>query len=381
MARIILGSYMVRYPLGGNLSWALQYLLGLKELGHDVFFVEKYAYPNSCYDPSRQIMSDDCTYGLKVVSELLARFGLEDKWCFVERGEIYHGLSKQAIKEVFRTADVYIDSGAHGSWTEESAGAALQVFIDGDPAYTHFKMANQALAGIPVPVYDRYFTNGKNVGKEGNSIPTLGINWGHMYSPVKTAFFNRTPAAKNAPYSTVMNWRSYAPIRYNGVTYGHKDVEFQKFLPLPKMVSLPMEVAVSGSNVPKELLLANGWSMKDAQKVTVSYDSFCSYLSACRGEFSVCKHVYTVTETGWFSDKSSAYLASGRPVILQDTGFSNHLPVGEGLFAVNNVHDAQEAILEIESKYDWHSQKAWEIACEYLEAKIVMKKFLDEIGI
>ncbi len=118
MATIVYGSYMIRYPLGGSLSWQLQYLVGLKELGHDVYFVEKYAYSNSCYDPIKQINSDDCSYGVKVVSDLFSRFGLKNKWCFVEKGEVYHGLSKKKINEIFRRADLYIDTGTHRSWSE-----------------------------------------------------------------------------------------------------------------------------------------------------------------------------------------------------------------------------------------------------------------------
>ncbi|MDQ4138907.1 MAG: hypothetical protein M3142_00130, partial [Bacteroidota bacterium] len=210
MATIVVGSYMVRYPLGGNLSWALQYLVGFKELGHDVYLVEKYAYPNSCYDPVKQTQSDDCTYGLKVVSELLARYGLADKWCFVESGDIYHGLSKREINDVFRRADLYIENGAHGAWNEEIAtSSALRVYIDVDPAYTQVRFDYAAANGIPLPVYDRYFTNGFNVGKAGNIIPTAGIHWEYIFNPVNSQLFNRITPPANAPYSTIMNWKSY----------------------------------------------------------------------------------------------------------------------------------------------------------------------------
>ena len=115
MATIIFGSYMVRYPLGGMLSWALQYLVGLKELGHEVYLVEKYAYPNSCYNLVSRELSNDCTYGLKVVMTLLSRVGLGNNWCFVESGETYHVLSKKRVNDLFKHADLYIECGAHGS--------------------------------------------------------------------------------------------------------------------------------------------------------------------------------------------------------------------------------------------------------------------------
>lgn len=382
MARIVFGSWMFRYPLGGNLSWALQYLVGLKDLGHDVYFVEKWAYENSCYDPRKKVMSNDCSYGLKVVSELLSSFGLKNKWCFVEKGEIYHGLSKQEINEVFRTCDLYIESGAHGSWNEESSSATSRVFIDVDPGYTHIKFYNALLGGGSLPVFDHYYTIGKNVGKKGNIIPTSGINWRYIYNPVNAKLFTRTLPPANAPYSTIMNWKSYDNVKYKGITYGQKDIEFEKFMVLPQLISAPLEVAVSGLDEAKAAVLQhNGWSINSAQEVTITFDSFRRYLDDCKGEFSVCKNVYTATCSGWFSDKSAAYLGSGRPVIVQETGFSKHLPVGEGLFAVNNVEEAKIAIEKVESDYKWHCKKAVEIASEYFEARKVLQGFLSELGI
>ncbi len=383
MATIILGSYMVRYPLGGNLSWALQYLFGFKELGHDIYFVEKYVHSDSCYDPAKQVLSDDCSYGVKVVSDLLTHYGMENKWCYVEQGEIYHGLSKKEINDVFKRADIYIENGAHGAWDEEStSSSALRIYIDVDPAYTQIRFDYASTHGISIPDYDRYYTNGLNVGKAGNIIPTAGINWAYIFNPVNTGLFNRTTPPIKAPYSTIMNWKSYESIEYKGITYGQKDVEFEKFISLPKLVNVPVEVAVSGLHIAKENeLREKGWSINSAQKVTFSFNSFRKYLSNCKGEFSVCKNMYTATCSGWFSDKSAAYMANGRPVVVQDTGFSKYLPVGEGLFAVADVNEAKNAIEIIESDYDWHCKKAWEIGCEYLDAKKVLRKFLNELGV
>ncbi len=373
---------MVRYPLGGNLSWALQYLVGFKALGHDVYMVEKSAYPNSCYDPVAQVLSDDCSYGVKVVSELLARYGLEDKWCYVDASNHYYGLSKTRLNNVFKTADLYIDSGAHGSWEEEAAFAQSTVYLDVDPAYTQIRLDYASNQDIHSSKHDHYYTNGMNVGKDGNIIPTVGIDWGYIFNPVSIQLFERRKASPEAPYSTIMNWKSYDNVEYNGVTYGQKDIEFEKFKTLPQMVNAPLEIAVSGLHPEKEKELKEmGWSINDAQKVTFSFHSFQEYLADCRGEFSVCKNMYTATSSGWFSDKSAAYMASGRPVVVQETGFSRYLPVGEGLFAVSNVNEAKDAIDNIESNYDRHCNKAWELANEYLETKKVLQKFLKEVGL
>jgi hypothetical protein len=131
MARIVVGCYMVRYPLGGALSWPLQWLVGFKRLGHDVYMVEKAGYRQSCFDPSRNIMTDDCAFGVAAVRKVLGRFGLEAKFCFVDADGIYHGQARAAIEKVFASADLFLDLGTHGAWLPEAAMAGLRVVVDG----------------------------------------------------------------------------------------------------------------------------------------------------------------------------------------------------------------------------------------------------------
>ena len=381
MARIIVGSYMVRYPLGGMLSWVLQYLTGFRKLGHDVYFVEKFGYPDSCYDPEKGIMSDDCSYGTSVVSDLLAQHGLTGKWCFVARSGIYHGMTKNEIESAFRSTDLFVDMGTHGAWQEESAQVARTALIDGEPGFTQIKMANNLSAGMSVPVYDHYFTTGKNIGRAENPAPDLGISWKYLYHPVDTDLFNPIPPAVDAPYATVMNWQSHQPIQYGDRIYGQKDLEFPRFLSLPKKVRAAFELAISGKNVPTDELNENGWRVLNAHHITRSFDSFRDYITYSRGEFSVCKNVFVANHTAWFSDRSAAFLASGRPVVLQDTGFSHFLPTGKGLFAVSTVEEAVSAIQTIESDYSMHSIAAREIAHDALESKVVLKRFLSDVGI
>lgn len=377
MARIIVGSYMVRYPLGGMLSWVLQFLVGFKKLGHDVYFVEKYGYANSCYDPTNESVSDDCTYGVSVLDGLMRAHELGDAWCFVERSGKYHGLSKQNIERIFRDADVFIDMGTHGGWNEESQSTSIKVLIDGEPGFTQIKMATN---GMQLPAYDHYFTTGKNVGTEYSISPTAGIKWKYLYHPVQVDLFPLTLHEKNAPFTTVMNWKSHESIEYNGRTFGQKNVEFQKFVGLPEVVSPRMQVAISGKKLPVEMLRNHGWEVADARLKTLSFESFREYIQQSRGEFSVCKNVFVENQTGWFSDRSAAYLASGRPVVMQDTGFSRHLPCGEGLFAVNNIDEAQEAIEKIERDYHFHANMARTIANEHLSTRVVLHKFLEDLG-
>ena len=142
MARIVVGAYMVRYPLGGMLSLTLQWLLGLRALGHDVYLVEKSAWPGSCFDPVRGVMSDDWAYGYGVVTRLLTRYGLEGRLCYVDADGAYHGLDRPVVEDVIRTADLFIDHGSHGAWFEEASHAGAQVLVDGEPGWRQMKMEN-----------------------------------------------------------------------------------------------------------------------------------------------------------------------------------------------------------------------------------------------
>jgi hypothetical protein len=382
VARIVLGSYMVRYPLGGMLSWVLQYLLGFKQLGHDVYFVEKAGYADACFDPSTKTQGDDCTYGIQVVQTLLARFDLQHHWCFVDAAGRFHGLAREQIEAVLKSMDLFVDMGTHGAWLEEAADAQLCVLIDGEPGFTQMKMEQKLAAGESLPAYDAYYTNGLNVGTESSTAPTAGLHWHHVVNPVATDVFTRHDAnvAIDAPFTTVMNWQSHSPLTFKGTTYGQKDVEFAKFLGLPRLTDQVLEVALAGQ-APIANLRGAGWRIRNSHEVTATFDAYAAYIAASRGEFSVCKNVFVATNSGWFSDRSAAYLASGRPVVMQDTGFGAHLPCGRGLFAVRQVEEAAAAIDEISGNFDRHVDWAREIAVEHLDARRVLRKLLSDFGI
>jgi hypothetical protein len=369
---------MVRYPLGGNLSWTLQWLVGLQRLGHDVYLVEKSGYANSCFDPVRGVMSDDCSRGTAVVDALLTRFGLPGRWCYVDAAGHYHGLAVQRVRELFRTADLFIDIGTHGAWLEEATETPIKILVDGEPGATQMKMELKRAAGAEPPVYDFYYTNGANVGTDRSSAPTAGKQWRPLFNPVVVDLFECPPPAEDTPFTTVMNWQAHEPLRFRGVAYGQKDVEFQKFIDLPLRTSAPLEIAVSG-RIPREQLLQCGWRVRRAHEVTISFDSYCDYIRDSRGEFSVCKNVYVATNSGWFSDRSAAYLASGRPVVLEATGFEAHLPCGRGLFAVHTVEEAAAALEEVRGDYQRHSDWARELARGHLDTHRVLGDLLAQL--
>lgn len=381
VARVIVGSYMVRYPLGGMMSWVLQYLAGFRQLGHDVYFVEKAGYPDACYNPIRRVSSDDCGYGTRALKSLLRRIGLEECWCFVDAHERYHGMDRAKVEEVFATADIFIDMGTHGTWLEEASRSGLRILIDGEPAFTQMKMSSPPDGGQSLPEYDVYVTTGHNIGTSRSTAPDAGRHWEHIFHPVEIGLFEVRAPPVGAAFTTVMNWKSYDSLEFRGVVYGHKDVEFPKFEDLPRMTDQGLEIAVFGKDVPKDALKRRGWRVRPAHAVTISFDAFTDYIGSSKGEFGVCKNGFVATNNGWFSDRSAAYLASGRPVVLQDTGFSAHLPTGQGLFAVTSVEDAATAIERISAEYERHAEWARELAVEYLSAAKVLQQLLEKIGV
>ncbi len=380
MARIIVGAYMFRYPLGGMLSWALQYIRGLERLGHEVYIVEKAHYADACYDPKRNIMTDDPAECLRIVGDLLTEHGFSDRWCMVDFHGQCFGRSSLELDELFKTADLFIDCGSHGSWLEQAVGVPCKILIDGEPSYTQIRWQAQAEAGHAIPTYDHYFTNGMLYGSASCEAPTLGINWRTIPNPVDTTFYQPMPKPSNHKLTTVMNWSAHNPVNYQGKHLGQKDVEFERFIDLPGSVDTEMEVAVAG-NAPRDRLVANGWRVRDAHEVTHTMDSYRDYIRESAGEFGVCKQVFVATRNGWFSDRSAAYLASGRPVILQDTGFSEVLPTGKGLIAMSTKAEAAEAVASVIADYDTHAQMARRIAVDHLDAKKVMGEVLDAAGI
>lgn len=377
MARVVLGSYMVRYPLGGMASWVLQYILGLRALGHEVWFVEKADYPLACFDPVTSTLTDDCRTGTRFVHDLLARWDLGDRWCFVDYAGRYHGAGRDHIQSVFDTADVFVDMGTKGSWLPEAQRTGCRILVDGEPGFTQMKM--EMRTGAPAE-YDLYFSTGQNVGTPACSAPTGGVTWRHVFHPVVVDLFAGA-TGRGDRITTVMNWQSYAPLEYGGREYGHKDVEFPKFMDLPAKTGVPIEVAVWGKRTPRDELRRHGWRLADAHAVTTSFDSFRDYVRGSLGEFSVCKNGFVSTRTGWFSDRTAVYLAAGRPAIVQETGFSAHLPCGNGLFAVETSDDAAAAVEAIAGDYDRHSRAAVELARELLDAPKVLRRMLDEAGV
>lgn len=382
MARILVSSWMVRYPLGGNLSWTLQWLVGFDRLGHDVYLVEESGYPDSCYDPARDAMGDDCAYGVAAVAALLAEHGLEGRFAYRDGAGRFHGLGRARVEELFASADLYLDMGAPlGAWGEEAEGAAVRAAVETEPGYTQIKLESADAEAAGLDGFDFHFSVGQNIGTDRTTAPDAGREWRHVLNPVVPGLFEAAPPRESAPFTTVMNWRAHEAVWWDGRFYGQKDAEFEHFVDLPARADAPLELAVSGATVPRERLLGHGWRLRDAHEVSRTVASYVDYIRSSAGEFGVCKEVFVATHSGWFSDRSAAYLASGRPVVLQDTGFGEHLPCGEGLFAVSSCEEAADAIEQVARDPGRHAAAARAIALEHLDTRVVLPRLLDAVGV
>jgi hypothetical protein len=373
---IVLAGIMGRYPYGGVAWCSLMYLLGLRSLGHRVWYLEDMAECN--YDPVRQTLATDPGYALKFIHECLEPHGFGSSWCYVDYLEKnYYGHSRKAWQGVCAKADLFLNlSGGALRWRDEYERIPHSAFIDSDPAFTQLEIERQGAECIDhFKRFDALFTFGSNIGTDACPVPVGELNWQPTWQPV---FLDEWPAQARPArcFTTVMSWQ-IASFRSVG---GQKGDEFSRVIDLPRRVAVPMELAITapGSDIP-DRLRAHGWRCRDAFSVSSNLSDYREYIGSSLGEFSVAKKTYVDSCSGWFSDRTECYLASGRPAVVQDTGFSAHLPIGTGLFSFDNVEEARAAIDEIIRDYPRHARAARELAGAHFASDVVLPRLLERI--
>jgi hypothetical protein len=370
--KILFAGIIARYPFGGVTWCSLMYLLGLRALGHDVFYIED---TGECvYDPIRNTLATEPTYGIEYIHAALAPYGLGDRWSFVNYDGTHYGRSAEEVKAFCADADLYLNlSGGSWFWRDEYAGIPRSAFIDSDPAFTQLAIAKAEPWYVAFfKRYDRLFTFGANIGTPACAIPVGDFTWHKTWQPVAMDEWQPTIAPGPA-FSTVMTWQieSFTDVG------GNKDQEFVKFIDLPSRTAQPFELAVNG---PEKLLREHGWTTVPAMQISRTPDLYREFIHRSRAEFGVAKHTYVSHRSGWFSDRTECYLASGRPALVQDTGWTAHLPSGEGLLAFSSVDDAVAGIERINGDYPRHARRATEIAREHFDATRVLPKLLDVVS-
>lgn len=378
--RILVLGYLVRGPMGGMAWHHLQYVMGLRALGHDAWFLEDSGDTEySCYDPSRGITGKDPTYGLAFTADCFERVGLRDYWAYhdAHTGR-WHGPASSRIRELVSGADLLINlscSHAARPWFDD---IAVRVLVDTDPLFTQIRHLTNPDRRALAERHNRFFTFAGNIDAADCTIPTDGFPWKATRQPVVIDAWPNTPPPRDACLSTVMQWDSYQPLEYMGRRYGMKSDMFSDFLDLPTRSMARFELAVGGGAIPRALLRENGWNLQDPLVVAADPWSYQEFIRRSQGEFTVAKEGYVASRSGWFSERSAAYLASGRPVVTQDSGFSDWLPTGEGLFAFKTPDEAQAACDEVFRRREVHGAAAREIAEVHFDARKVLNDLLEQ---
>jgi len=371
--KIVCSGYLVRYPLGG-FSWHhLQYLVGFRRLGHQVTYFEHYGWPNSCYNPANGAMKADPSYGINYLLNLLKPHGLEGNWCYLAEDGTAHGMPRQRLEQLCGESDVYFNL-SNINWIPELEQCRRRVLVDTDPVFT--QIGAQGLGG-PFSWYHALSTYGENVHRAGCTMPTGGVRWLPTRQPVVLDLWPLHHGDPSAPFTTVMNWAPYGDQQSEGRIYGQKSREFEPFYSLPLETGEPMLLAVNAPAQVRKRLAEGGWKLANPLEVTRDPETYQRYLRASRAEFCVAKHGYVSTRCGWFSDRSAGYLAMGRPVIIQDTGFSDFLPSGRGLLPYRTPNEAIAAIRRLMDNYEQHCQSARAVADAFFDARRVLNNLLE----
>jgi hypothetical protein len=376
--RIVVSGLIAQYPLGGVTWDYLQYVLGLARLGHDVYYLEDTGqWP---YNPHEGGVSKGCEFNVAYLGGLMARYGLADRWAYRFPWQSqWFGLSEAQRAEVLRTADLLINVSGVLERPEEYRQVRRLAFIDSDPVFTQIKLARgQVDFRKLIDLHDVQFSFGEHFSA---AVPDTGHHWRPTRQPVVLSEWHPATPYREV-FTTVMNWTSYNQVTYNGQTYGQKDVEFMRFLELPSQVApTVLEIAVNEGKTrrtPRALLAHKGWRVVDPAVVCPELDSYRQYIESSQAEWSVAKNGYVVGQAGWFSCRSACYLAAGRPVVVQDSGFRPVLPVGTGLLAFTTMEEAVAAIRDVKANYPRHTEAARAIAETYFDASKVLTRLLED---
>ena len=384
--RILVFGILFWYPLAGVTFQFLHFLIGLRRLGYDPYYIEDSG--RWIYDPRINDLSPDATGNIEAVLPALQANGFGERWAFrgnYPDGKCY-GMTEEQILQLYKTADAFLNVTGAQEIREEHRACPRRIYVESDPFASQVKVAT----GDPgmratLAAHDTLFTFGENVGAPDCDVPVETFRWLPTRQPVVLDLWENpcTPDSK-AAYNTITTWHNKGKdITWRGDTwYWTKDREFERFLELPRLrPGLNFELAASVDEKVRRLLLEHRW--RQTSSIEMSRDSaiYRSYIQRSRGEFTVARDQYVRPNTGWFSDRSACYLAAGRPVITQETGFSKFLPTGKGLFGFRTMEDVLKAVDAIENDPEGNRRAAREIAAEYFAAERVIGSLMDRAGL
>ncbi len=376
--------FMGACPIAGVVWQHLHYIVGLQRLGHDVYYIEdSRTLP---YTPATFDQSEDYTYAAEKMAALAAQFGFEDRWAFCPRylPELRSvGLSLDKIRQLYREADLILNICGAQELHEDLEDCPQLIYVESDPGVEQIKIDRQDATTLDyLRKHRALFTFGESVGTPDFTVPTHGLKWLPTRQPVVTDLWRTEgPPPAGAVFTSVANWNTSGKkdIAWQGETYlWSKSLEFLKFAAAPEVSGETFELAtdISDPQVTGQLT-AQGWRLTSPHELSVDHELYRRYFQESKGEFTVAKDQYVRLRTGWFSDRSACYLACGRPVITQQTGFTKFYGGDAGLLAFETIDDIREAVAAINADYPRHSRAASEIAREYFEATTVLASLLD----
>jgi hypothetical protein len=371
--KIVVAGTIGRSGLGGQ-AWAgLQYLLGFRDLGHEVVYLEDCGWSSWVYDWDKQEWTTELAYPAAYIQQCLEPFALGDRWIYrTNDGSV--GLPLEQVQSFCSDADLLIMRAVPlWVWRPEYDQPKRRAFIDVDPGFTQISIANGD-KGIAEGIAraERRFTIAQRIGLPDCSIPLAGGPWLKTLPPVALGAW---PIAKTAAthFTSIMRWQGFREANHNGVSYGQRDKEFPLFFDLPRQTSQKFCIAQMGTK-PEELQ-KHGWEVAPGEIISKTPGSYQQFIQNSRAEFSVPKNGYVKMRGGWFSDRSVCYLASGRPVLIEDTGL-DWLNPGKGLVTFTSVAEAASGVEAINSNYAEHQQAARQLAEDVFDARKVLTNFI-----
>ncbi len=390
--KIVVGGFIGLFPTGGATWDYLQYPLGLKLLGHEVYYIE-----DTMLYPVYQSLGeswDDCTFGVAYLQKAMEEVGLQDNWAYRDvASEKIYGMSEARLKSICESADVFINVSSSTFLRDEYIKIPNKILVDTDPMFTQYQYFLKQEAGGDeaqtakdyMHAHDLFFTFGLNIGQPDCRIPQFDFHWLTTKKPICLDFWN-LPFSRQSKFgfTSIMNWTERPDFVYENETWGQKNKEFKKFFDLPTRSGEKFEIII---NRPKdaettksmELLQECGWNVLSPDHLISDKENYKNFVQSSFAEFSITKETYIKSNSGWFSGRSAVYLASGKPVLTQDTQWSKYLPSGEGLFATNDLETAAQAVKEVTGNYARHSQAAKEIAHEYFDSNNVLSDILKHV--
>jgi hypothetical protein len=379
VARVVVAGWVTGLPTASFFWHAVSFAVGFRDAGHDVWFLEDSGdYPWS-YDPETQELDESAAYGVRFLASEMDAIGMGDRWVYRHGPTDRHdGMSVEQTREVLAEADVFVNVSLTTPMRPEYLAVPERLAVDTDPVFTQVRIAQgDWLLGGVADSHTRLFTFGRG------PLPGQRHEWVPTRQPVVTRCWPVEPhPGPDAPFTTIMTWKAYPPVEWDGVVYGAKDRSMQPLLDLPSRTSCRLEVALGGGDdhwKAQRVLGDNGWELSDPMEANASSAQFHRFLARSAGELGIAKQGYVAARSGWFSERTCCYLASGRPAVVADTGWDDWLPEGEGLFGYRSADDAAAALDEIRADPDRHAQAARKIAVEHFEAADVCTALLESL--